>query len=173
MLKYGFLLASLGMIVRFWWKPWQVNEAWLSSLLAGPVRYRVLIAMAVSYGFLYYQFPMYKSLLGDAELFAEKLGERTTEYDAKYTANLFTPNILNPKNGNLTVLSAVRLFSLTTGWTHSEAYQLMDAFFGMLFVAIWLVLVHKLLENVRLKILLAVLGMAAPFTQFFFGYEEI
>ncbi len=124
-------------------------------------------------GLGYYNFPFYKSLYGDSEVFREKMGVRTTEYYELFTNSLLSPNVLHPKIGNLTVLSAVRLLSYNLDITHQQAFKLIGAVSGIVFVLIWLLFINWYVENKLLKLLLYLIGLTAPFTQFFFGYEEI
>lgn len=172
--KFGLLLVSLGMVLFA-----SQSARLIDSVVRLPlwdrnqVRKVLFVVIVAGFGIVYYNFPMHKSFYGDSEIFAQKMGVRTESYSDTYLENLLTLNVLSPKSGNKTVLSAVRLLSLITGTTHQQVYRIFDAFFGMLFIGIWLFFLCQYLKNVHLKILFSVLGFLAPFTQFFFGYEEI
>ena len=160
-LSISFVLIMLGMvpltIPKIQWE-WNVPSMLTASFVMGVI---------------YYSFPFYATLTGDAELFNSKLGVRTTEYQPLYLEKLLSLNILHPKTGNTTVLSGIRLISYSMDISHREAYRLVGAVSGMLYVFIWLRFVQKLkLTNASLLIASG-LGLLMPFTQFFFGYEEI
>ena len=121
----------------------------------------------------YFHFPFAASLTGDAELFRLKLGERTTELYPVFFEKLLSLNILHPKTGNTTVLSGIRLMSYYFDISHHNAYRLLGACSGGLFIFIWLTFATKLKLSSSKFAIAAILGVLAPFTQFFFGYEEI
>lgn len=133
----------------------------------------VLLVFPLLAGLLFYQFPMAEPVYGDAALFQEKLGDRTLEYQGSYFEKLLSPNVFSPKNGNLTVLSATRLLSWKAGCTHQQAFRLIGCFCGISFVLLWLYFVRQQVPDLRLQLLLGLVGVTAPFTQFFYGYEEI
>ncbi len=168
LLKVGLPVIGLLLLLYFYVRPFpsfQLPKGINKGLLIGGI--------TVLAGLAFYQFPMYESHYGDSEVFRERMGDRTTSFDGKYVYQLLTPDILSPKNGNLTVLSAIRLLSYATGWTHRQVYRVWDALFGMMFVWIWLIFVDRRFTDPTGKFLFGLLGLTAPFLQFFFGYMEI
>lgn len=133
----------------------------------------IFIGVALVASLVYFKFPMHKSLYGDAVSFQQEMGERTAEYNSKYSKALISPNVLHPKIGNITVLSAVRLISWKFGITHRQAYRWLDAVSGFVFVLIWLVFINWYVESHVLKWVFYIIGLTAPFGIFYFGYEEI
>ncbi len=129
--------------------------------------------LAITAMFLFYQCAMHDSLYGDAPLFKDRMGLRTTSYDAKYLKELLALNFFDLKSGNTTVLSAVRLTSYWTGLTHTQVFRWLGSLSGGLYVWLWLSYVWKYLPGTRLRAGIALMGASAPFLQFFFGYEEI
>ncbi len=132
-----------------------------------------IVAVSLVFGVIYYSFPMHESLYGDAELFKEKLGERTTEFSDIYVKHLLSPNVFSPKSGNTTTLSAVRLLSFYTDATHEKIFLWIGTVFGFMFVGLWLYFIQIYFKRFDTKMLFAIVVLTAPFTQFFFGFEEI
>lgn len=129
-------------------------------------------AIAIGCRLLYYQFPFAASIYGDAEVFTERMGERTTQLLPLYWEQLLSLDVSHPKTGNFTVLSGVRLLSYYLDVTHSQAYRVLGAACGFLFALVWLSAVRRH-TNGQLRLLAGIAGLAAPFAQLFFGYEEI
>ncbi|MBI1289541.1 MAG: hypothetical protein GC178_18390 [Flavobacteriales bacterium] len=136
-------------------------------------RWLAVVTVPILCGLAYYHFPFAASLTGDAELFNQKMGERTTEFYPLFVEKLLSPNIFHPKTGNTTVLSGIRLMSYYFGITHHEAYRWLGAASGVLFIFLWFLLLMGLELNGSKFMVASIIGVFAPFSQFFFGYEEI
>lgn len=145
----------------------------LPGIKSPVIKHFLFLTISAICGWVYYNLPMHKSLYGDAVMFREKMGPSTTENNDLFITSLLSPNVMHPKVGNITVLSAVRLMSFHYGMSHREAFRIIDAVSGVLFVLLWLWFISWYIENTYLKVTLYLIGLTAPFTQFFFGHEEI
>lgn len=165
-LQFGFLAISLGLICLGFILRGELLTRWNLNLFT-------TLCISVIMGSVYHAFPFYETLSGDAELFSSKLGERTTAFQSLYLEKLLSLNVFHPKTGNTTVLSGVRLMSFWLDISHREAYRLLGAVSGALCVFIWLRFLKDLKLNGFALLVAGLLGVLMPFTQFFFGYEEI
>ena len=134
-------------------------------------RWSWLILPVACFG--YFAFPMAENVYGDAQLFAERMGPSTETYEPIFLHKLLSPNIFSPKNGNYTVLSGVRLLSYGFGISHQLAFRWIGALCGVLFLFFWVRFIHQQLSSRLWKWLFLLIGATAPFTQFFYGYQEI
>lgn len=168
--KWLFFGIAFGVILFFLLIKKKINLPAIKVKFISPF---IFIVVAIAMGLVYYNFPVYKSLYGDSEMFQEKMGERTEKNQDKYLQSLVSPNVFHPKIGNMTVLSGVRLLSYKYGVTHRRAYRWIDAVSGFLFVLLWLFFINWYLEDSMLKWVFYIIGLTAPIGIFFFGYEEI
>ena len=164
--KYGLFIIAIASAFLFRFIPFERVR-----LPGRDIGWVLLIGLLV--GVIYYSYPIYESLYGDSEYFREKMGERTSQLLPEHVKYVFSPNVFHPKIGNLTVLGSVRALSYLMDLSHSEVYRMIDALCGIIFVVLWLFFIYRYLEDKSLKVILSIVGLLAPFTQFFFGYEEI
>ncbi len=168
-LSYGFLGLSLLSILYFHFNSFRFEVPNISN--QKPMRWALLVAGVMT--IIYFNLPIHESVYGDSELFQEKLGERTVEYKSKYVRHLLEVDFTNPKLGNTTVLSGVRLLSYGFGISHQQAFRLIGAFSGFWFVFIVILFLNKNIRDKQLQLLFALITVLAPFSQLFMGYEEI
>lgn len=122
---------------------------------------------------IFFYFNIYENVYGDSVQFIERLGYSTTNYSPKYLTHLFSLNITNPKLGNLTVLSFVRLISYVFSISHHTVFRLLGVASGLLFVGIGLYYIRLFIKNNALKWLLLLATIFSPFSQLFLGHYEI
>lgn len=147
--------------------------SWPSFEITNRYKWFFAIVIPIICGLVYYHLPFAASLTGDAELFNQKLGASTAELYPVFVEKLLSPNIFHPKTGNTTVLSGIRLISYYFDISHHQAYRWLGVCSGTIFIFLWLILLRKLkLSDAKFGVGLTI-GVMAPFTQFFFGYEEI
>lgn len=165
------LAVAVSVVSYFHFQP----DGWLIHWLIGLLKQRwifigILTLMA---GLCFWNYPIATNAYGDSELFSARMGESTTEYSEAFLEQLLSVDVRSPKSGNLTVLSGIRLLSYAAGVSHRQAYAILGAFSGMAFLLIWLSFVNHYFSEARLRVILVLLGLTAPFSQLFFGYQEI
>jgi hypothetical protein len=122
---------------------------------------------------LLYNLTIFENVYGDSVQFLERMGENTTQYSPKYVAALFSIDITNPKLGNLTVLSFVRLLSYFFNISHIVAFQIVGIIAGLLFFNLSFSFIHQKIEHGLLKVALLIVVLLSPFNQLFLGHAEI
>lgn len=170
-LKYTFLISALGGLGLFHFKTHALDVFGNNDL---PFNKWLVIGMVATIaGVIYYQFPIAANVYGDSELFSQKMGDATTEYNPLFLTHLLSPDVTSPKSGNLTVLSGIRLLSLTAEISHQQAYRILGMVSGMVYVIIWMHFVLIYFQDNKLRVTMLIVGLFTPFTQLFFGYQEI
>lgn len=127
----------------------------------------------IMYVGLTFLFPIYNSPYGDADLFRDRMGTATQQFHVEYLKSFLSVNFLDLKTGNYSVLSAVRIISFITGWDHTLTFRVLNSLLGGVFVYIWIQFIKTYLHDHRSRAIALVLGVTAPFTQFFYGHFEI
>lgn len=122
---------------------------------------------------LLYNLTIYENVYGDSVQFLERMGESTTVYSQKYLSAFLSLDLTNPKLGNLTVLSFVRLLSLYFNITHLAAFQLIGIVSGLLFFNLSFTYISQTITNRLLQISLLSAVLLSPFNQLFLGHAEI
>lgn len=122
---------------------------------------------------LIYELTIYKNVYGDATQFITRLGESTDSLSSKYFINLFSIEIGNPKLGNLTVLSFIRLLSYVFKISHALAFKLVGVASGLLFINLCFNYINKHIKTKSFQWILLLFVLLAPFNQLFLGHFEI
>ncbi|MBL4708673.1 MAG: hypothetical protein JKY48_09575 [Flavobacteriales bacterium] len=144
-----------------------------------PVKNEKITSRFLRFGFLtagfllLYSFPIFENVYGDSVQLLSRMGESTTAYSQKYIFALFSLDITNPKLGNLTVLSLVRLLSYGFDISHLAAFQVIGIVSGLLFFNISFSFIHQKIKNRLLQIALLLVVLLSPFNQLFLGHAEI
>lgn len=135
--------------------------------------YQLTLPLLVVCGLCIYAFPIFKNVYGDSAQFMERLGESTTVFSSKYLYNLISFDLSNPKLGNLTVLSFIRLFSYSFKTSHNTAFIVLGLLSGLSFVWLCLRYIGQNIQNNTLQWLLVIIVILSPFNQLFLGHQEI
>lgn len=170
--KYGLLGISLGLLLFFHFRPVSAKRfsalPWQKSAAS---RWLIPLGGAVLAALLFYSFPIHADPYGDAPTFEEAFQSKIEKGENGDPALIFSPNILHPKNGERTVLNTVLL--MTSEGDYQSAFRWFDAFWGGLFVFLWLGFLQVYLSSPLQRILLGLAGSTAPFIQVFFGHIEV
>lgn len=105
--------------------------------------------------------------------FIYRMGDSTTSISSKYILHLFSLDLSNPKLGNHTVLSFIRLISYTFNITHQLAFKLLGILSGLLFVNLSFNYIRDHIKTGSLQWVLLFFTILAPFCQLFLGHYEI
>ncbi len=166
-LKFGLPIAALGLLLYFHFKPLQLQEQSTHK------KTRVLLPVfaAVMMGVLFYYHPIWEDVYGDALMFEQAL-QTDQLSDAQNTSNIVSLNVLHPKNGERTVLSAVQLMADGPN-DYANTFSLIDALCGALYVFLWGWFVGIYFTQRLLRFVFYVIGLSAPFLLLFYGHIEI
>lgn len=167
--KVGFFVLSLVFIVG---TPYFTNRLKGINLENGKNFYFRISYLIVGL-LLLNHFSIFENVYGDSVQFLTRMGERTIEYSPKFVSALFSLDLSNPKLGNLTVLSLVRLISYGFNLSHLFSFQIVGIVSGLLFFNLSYSYITKNIKHWILKIALLIVVLLSPFNQLFLGHAEI
>ena len=163
------LYASVLMLLAypFWYRPkFRILEDF-------KLKWILPFAGAFVVGVLFYVFPLYHDVYGDAHFLKPGLENSITEMSDTLWSYIFSFDLLDPKVGGKTTSGIIGGLSYLTGATGQDVYIAFDAFCGMAFVFLWMRLVVELLTKNSWRIVLGLVGMFAPFMFMFYGHVEL
>ncbi|GEM_PF-1401437 len=167
--RWTLLLISGGLIVSpFWLKPKQIfiGKKWRSEYILP------LIAVLVM-GLLFYAYPIYFDIYGDAPFLRQGLENVIVEMSDTLWSYVFSVDIFDPKVGGKTVTGIVAFISYVSGRDGFESYNILCMVSGILFIFLWSILVCRLLSGNGWRIVMILVGMLAPFMLMFYGHIEL
>ncbi|MBR9833485.1 hypothetical protein GYB57_15170 [bacterium] len=167
--KVGLFVLSLVFIVG---TPYFTNRLKGINLENGKNHYFRIGYLIVGF-LLLNHFTIFENVYGDSVQFLTRMGERTNEYSPKFVSALFSLDLSNPKLGNLTVLSLLRLISYGFNLTHLVSFQIVGIVSGLLFYNLSFSYIAQNIKHWALQIALLVVVLLCPFNQLFLGHAEI
>ncbi|NIL99647.1 MAG: hypothetical protein GTN89_01470 [Acidobacteria bacterium] len=169
-LKVMLLVASFALlsVPLFGWSlPGKTLES------GGVSRRSPAIVVAVVMFLVFYAFPIQQDIYGDAIYHRDFAGKTITRLLDKNVSLAVSPDIFHPKTGERTVLNLVTLISYFTQVEVRTIFRVFDAFWGALFLFLWVRFVLRNVESPAHRLGLIVAGSTAPFLQLFFGHIEV
>ncbi len=136
-------------------------------------RWQVKLAAALVMCVLFYLFPIYYDIYGDAAFLFESENQIIKDITWEGLAPLYSFDYTDPKIGTGTNLSLVALFSYLLDVSAQQVFRVWDAICGGVFVFFWLGIVSLLVKKDGWKTIAVILGVTAPFLQNFFGHYEV
>jgi len=167
--KVGLFVLSLVFIVG---TPYFTNRLKGINLENGKNLYFRIGFLVVGF-LLLNHFTIFENVYGDSVQFLTRMGERTIEYSPKFVSALFSLDLTNPKLGNLTVLSLVRLISNGFNLSHLVSFQIVGIISGLLFFNLSFSYISQNIKNGLLQVALLFVVLFSPFNQLFLGHAEI
>ena len=124
-------------------------------------------------GFLFFNIEPPLDTYGDAPFLVKSIDVVVEDWDPRLASELFSFNPTDSKIGTVTLYSLTNFGSYLTGSSGLVILKWIDAFSGMAWVFLWLVLVRYVVKTPRLRVVMSLMGCAAPFLLMFFGHIEI
>lgn len=149
-----------------------IKISWFSSLyLATRERYLLIICLSISFGLIYYHHPIVADYYGNARSFIPQIDKVSPGVTADFYSRLFSLRF-EPGHGRKGVLMVYQFFSYVFNVRLGTIFLLSDAIFGGLFIFTWLVFITKKISQSGWWLILALLGLSAPFMLIFMGHIE-
>ncbi|MEM7368929.1 MAG: hypothetical protein AAF587_10060 [Bacteroidota bacterium] len=139
--------------------------------LSSSFRHWLIGLLSLGTGILMYQFPIVQDYYGDAYKVIPHLQQHISAIPAGTNEALFSFG-LSPWEGHSSILAMVTYLAYVTGISYQQAFHLMDAVCGGLFVLVWLQFVQYYLRQTAWKIIMGLAGCTAPFMLIFWGHIE-
>jgi Tfp pilus assembly protein PilF len=137
------------------------------------IKWKLPIIGTALMGGMFYAFPIYHDVYGDAHFLKPGLENQIVEMTDTLWTYIFSFDFLDPKVGGKTTSGIVAALSYLTGATGKSVFIAFDAVCGMLFVFIWIRLVVELLTKNTWRLGLSLMGVLAPFFFMFYGHIEL
>ena len=137
------------------------------------MKWKLPIIGTVVMGIMFYAFPIYHDVYGDAHFLKPGLENQIVEMTDTLWSYIFSFDFLDPKVGGKTTSGIVAALSYLTGASGKSVFIGFDAVCGMLFVFIWIRLVVEMLTKNIWRIGLSLMGILAPFLFMFYGHIEL
>lgn len=131
----------------------------------------VVYAIGIITAILFYNLPIAGDFYGNSRGFQSVLDTKVQTLPADFFSNLFSFEFV-PGNGRGGVKLIVELISLSFNVTIHEAFKILDALCGGLFVIVWLLAVRHFIKVRSWQIIAAVTGLTSPFLLIYFGHVE-
>lgn len=132
---------------------------------------RLLVSIII--GILFYTFPIHLDTYGDAAYLMGDEDVIVRELKSNEVKRILSFDFTNPKLGTVTTMSLISWLSYSLEFPSKTIFRLWDAFWGVVFIYIWLNLVYRHVEQEGWRVLLILVGLTAPFLLVFFGHFEI
>jgi len=162
----GLIFVAALTLLWFYFKPIQQPPKFLSNT-------KTVVILTIVAGWIFHSFPIHDDFYGDANLYKELLRERVETLDVKRTNNLYSLQVLDPKNGEKTVLNAVEKIAYYSKAKVVDVFRWIGTISGVCFLLLWSFFITYYFENKKTQLVLIVLAFCAPFLQLFFGHVEI
>lgn len=118
-------------------------------------------------------FPVFQDVYGDAPRNLKSLALEGNELFPERYKLIFSPNIFNTTNGEITVLNSMEYLIKTNEWEAVKAFSVMDALFGLGFVLVSGLYLFKAFRNPGSRLMWVIVLIASPFLLNFMGKVEI
>ena len=167
--KYLLLFASVSLMLV----PLIKNNYRIIPEKIPVIRYNNLFILLTGglIGLLFYAFPIVQDNYGDAFQYRSYLEERVESLPPELYGELFSYN-LSPSTGRRTVLHFYTWLTYISGYTYGQVFKWVGWICGLAFVFSWLFFVKSYLKSNRWKIVMALIGLLAPFMQIYYGHIE-
>ena len=173
-LKYSIFITASTVLILSHFKPFQFTKFQHTSFFEKKNTLWACISLtAIFMGILFYQFPIYLDVYGDAVRIMKAFGNRIDHIPQTFIDHLFSFNILHPRNGERSVLGSVLFFAYKTGLTLRECFRILGAICGAVYIFLWLAFVMRFVKYNLLRVVFALTGLTAPFLLLFQGHVEI
>jgi hypothetical protein len=123
--------------------------------------------------FVFYQFPIFTDIYGDAHFILPQKGEFVEVLEQRYVDNLFSFDLFDSKIGTSTTVALIVSGSYYLGMTLDEVFRWFDALCGAGFVFFLLGIVQRVTSLKNNRLLLTLLVVGTPLTQVFCGHFEV
>ncbi len=133
----------------------------------------LFLLFALLFGQLYDLLPIYYDIYGDAFDIGKGPGYMVTELNSEIIAELTSLDFKDSKIGERTSFFTVYIMSYFLKIDNLEAFELLGKVCGMIWVFTWLLFCEDMLKSRVLKVIAAVVGILAPFSQIFYHHYEI
>ncbi len=127
--------------------------------------------VALGMGILFYNFPFANDIYGDAIILSQSLDSGLEKMPEHWKEGLYNL-AFTPSAGRRTMIALMGWIVLWTGSTFGGVLLGFSVLFGILFVVLWLHLVRTFISHPTWLLVLAVIGLSAPFMQIFYGHME-
>lgn len=139
-----------------------------------PVSFRLstsgIILITLVFGGLFYFFPIVYDVYGDAYKHWD-LRNQISVWTPKMYEELFSIH-WTPSSGRKTVLLIINWFSATFNTTIYNVFRWFNTVLGMLFVFSWLYFIRFYIRKRTIQLVMMVVVLTAPLTQFFYNHLE-
>jgi len=132
----------------------------------------IIGAITLISGIVFYQFPLTFDFYGDAYKFKEFLDNIPSKIPNQASDALFSFK-LGTSAGQDSVLAIVTYIAYYGQTTYLEAFKLLDAISGALYVFIWLSFSKEYYKNHSTRFIFALIIFSSPLIIIFLGHQEI
>lgn len=132
-------------------------------------KYGVPIAACI----LFYQFPMYTDIYGDAHFLVPNPEISLEILDQAYTNKLFSFNLFDPKIGSATTYGLIGTLSYGLGLSVGECFRIVDALSGGLYLFFMISIIQRITANRLHRFLMILIVIGTPLIQVFCGHNEV
>lgn len=165
----GILIIAVGLVFIDFVKPD------LTKKLAYPLskwRHKVLpyTLIGILAAVLIYQFPITKDYYGDAKRFIHIGNQQVNELPD--LVNQFFNYSLQPGESRTMSIGIVEVLAYHTRLTFKQAFTMLNAALGGLFILVWLTTVSKHIKSSTLRLVFSLMGMTTPMFLVYFGHLE-
>lgn len=131
----------------------------------------VRVIFILLFGFLFLKLPLVNDFYGNSRGFIPILNDQIKSLPENLFSQLFSLEF-KPGQGRDSVKLIIDLISFGFGVSIKQAFILLNTFFGLLYVTIWLYAVSKYIRSLLGKITWSLIGLTSPLLLIYFGHIE-
>jgi hypothetical protein len=172
--KIALLLAGLGIIL---YGAFAKSESeFLNRFSDGNLlKHKVVLPLilATFSVILFVKNPISTDVYGDAVRFSNQFNNHSEFNNVDLWEMVLSPNVLDSKTGETTVLPAAYMLQHSHDLTTQEAFLIIDAICGFLYIFLTLLFLRHYVQDKKWCIALSVVVITSPILQLFAGHIEI